>query len=376
MQVHTATGSSTNTPSGKASHIEASGSTVGTTTVNRNNVGNRPSVAPQSNRRSNRRNWEPPARTKPTPKSQPKWRAQNVPKTVPKAVPKTVPKTAPSNQRLEMLKEMLPNAPPKLLKARLRAFRDYPDEEALILALESISNRSGKAPFNSQGLGYDRVNPTQHNVSRLDSTYIQVGDCLDASRTEDSGTMECGCCFGDYSCDEMAQCDDGHLFCFGCCRKMVETSMGLQTPYTKCPDINGCEYSISNTELKRFLTSTAFNGYTSMCQMIDIQKAEIDGFERCPFCDYGVSFELSADEEPVLRCQSDSCKKATCRKCKKVAHQTGETCEDAKTLNVKHQLEEAMTAGLSDVEKAKMLAMEQLKRTHGDVNLDGYLEIS
>ncbi|KAH6586968.1 hypothetical protein BASA50_000017 [Batrachochytrium salamandrivorans] len=314
MQVHTATGSSTNTPSGKASHIEASGSTVGTTTVNRNNVGNRPSVAPQSNRRSNRRNWEPPARTKPTPKSQPKWRAQNVPKTVPKAVPKTVPKTAPSNQRLEMLKEMLPNAPPKLLKARLRAFRDYPDEEALILALESISNRSGKAPFNSQGLGYDRVNPTQHNVSRLDSTYIQVGDCLDASRTEDSGTME-----------------------------WHSVTMAI--------------FSASDAVGKWLKPAWDY--------------AEIDGFERCPFCDYGVSFELSADEEPVLRCQSDSCKKATCRKCKKVAHQTGETCEEGCQLH-----DDTFVRHKSDVEKAKMLAMEQLKRTHGDVNLDGYLEIS
>ncbi|KAJ1344849.1 hypothetical protein BSLG_000364 [Batrachochytrium salamandrivorans] len=371
MQVHTATGSSTNTPSGKASHIEASGSTVGTTTVNRNNVGNRPSVAPQSNRRSNRRNWEPPARTKPTPKSQPKWRAQNVPKTVPKAVPKTVPKTAPSNQRLEMLKEMLPNAPPKLLKARLRAFRDYPDEEALILALESISNRSGKAPFNSQGLGYDRVNPTQHNVSRLDSTYIQVGDCLDASRTEDSGTMECG----------------WHSVTMAIFSASDAVGKWLKPAWDYVRMTPLILYTLFTFPITVYLAH---------------DHAEIDGFERCPFCDYGVSFELSADEEPVLRCQSDSCKKATCRKCKKVAHQTGETCEDAKTLNVKHQLEEAMTAGLkaiqgychfndyegcqlhddtfvrhkSDVEKAKMLAMEQLKRTHGDVNLDGYLEIS
>lgn len=49
---------------------------------------------------------------------------------------------------------------------------------------------------------------------------------LDAAK-ENNELIECGCCFDDECLfEDMAPCEDGHLFCKECIRRSVEAAVG------------------------------------------------------------------------------------------------------------------------------------------------------
>jgi len=51
-------------------------------------------------------------------------------------------------------------------------------------------------------------------------------------------------------------------------------------------------------------------------QRKEIQLAELEGLEECPFCDYGAVIE--SEEEKLFRCgNEDACGVVSCRACKK-----------------------------------------------------------
>lgn len=47
----------------------------------------------------------------------------------------------------------------------------------------------------------------------------------------------------------------------------------------------------------------------------EVEAAEIDGLEECPFCEYKVVIENEA--EKLFRCQAEACGAVSCRACKK-----------------------------------------------------------
>lgn len=52
-------------------------------------------------------------------------------------------------------------------------------------------------------------------------------------------------------------------------------------------------------------------------QMDDVKKAEIDGLENCPFCEFST---VPAAEDKIFKCQNPDCMRETCRECKHEAH--------------------------------------------------------
>eukprot|EP00842_Homolaphlyctis_polyrhiza_P006997 jgi/Hompol1/887/HPOL_002591-RA len=239
-----------------------------------------------------------------------------------------------------MLTQLLPEIQPEFLSQKLQQFGGNHDREALSLVLDAVADLGADAPRVAVNGTFD----LQADDGGDDHLQLQpaAGPSAGgaAGANQDAEEIECLCCFGDYPWSEMTQCEDGHLFCFNCARQTIQTGMGLQKTDIKCPDMSGCGFGFSVAELRRFLDPKVFDGYMRLCQ-----QAEIDGFEYCPFCDYGISFDQNADEEPLFRCQNDPCNTVSCRKCKKKAHGT-DSCEDAQKNNAKHTLEEAMTMAL------------------------------
>lgn len=165
---------------------------------------------------------------------------------------------------------------------------------------------------------------------------------------EEGEGVECGCCFTTYPFSEMAQCTDTHLFCKGCVTSYTSTKVGEQNAELHCMDISGCKMAFPESELRRILPAKLFDLYEQIRQRRDIELAELEGLEECPFCDYKVVVDVDFETDKVLRCQNEECLKVSCRKCKNEDHlpKTCEEMEESKKLDGQHAIEEAMTRAL------------------------------
>ena len=72
-----------------------------------------------------------------------------------------------------------------------------------------------------------------------------------------------------------------------------------------------------DSELRRVLPEKLFELYEQIRQRRDIELAELEGLEECPFCDYKVVMDVDFQTDKVLRCQNEECGKVSCRRCQK-----------------------------------------------------------
>ncbi len=124
----------------------------------------------------------------------------------------------------------------------------------------------------------------------------------------------------------MAQCTDTHLFCKGCVTSYISTKVGEQNADLHCMDISGCKMTFPESELRRILPAKLYDLYEQIRQRRDIELAELEGLEECPFCDYKVVVDVDFETDKVLRCQNEGCLKVSCRKCKKEVEVTWKAC--------------------------------------------------
>ncbi|KAI0351122.1 hypothetical protein OH77DRAFT_1411714 [Trametes cingulata] len=197
---------------------------------------------------------------------------------------------------------------------------------------------------------------------------------------QEEGGIECGCCFSEYPFDKMVQCPDAHLFCVSCMLSYAETKLGAHDARLVCMDQSGCTLPFSDGEIRRFLSApspssslpshaSSGNGdaegegdadegkkaharakllelWERVKQRKEIEAAGLEGLEECPFCEYKVVIEN--DMERLFRCENEACGTVTCRQCKKPDH-LPKSCQevaDDKKLDIRHAIEEAMTAAL------------------------------
>ncbi|KAF8499743.1 hypothetical protein F5888DRAFT_1685256 [Russula emetica] len=185
-------------------------------------------------------------------------------------------------------------------------------------------------------------------VQKLETRQGSPVPDLTSEHLEEGEGVECGCCFTTYPFSEMAQCTDTHLFCKGCVTSYTSTKLGEQNAELHCMDISGCKMGFPESELRRILPTKLFDLYEQIRQRRDIELAELEGLEECPFCDYKVVLDVDFETDKVLTCQNEACLKVSCRKCKKEDHlpKSCEEMEEDKMLDGKHAIEEAMTRAL------------------------------
>ena len=160
-----------------------------------------------------------------------------------------------------------------------------------------------------------------------------VPDTTSQDMEEEGEGIECGCCFSSHSFvstsgfyafvllipsqSKMAQCTDTHLFCKSCVTSYASAKLGEQNSDLHCMDISGCKMAFPDSELRRVLPEKLFELYEQIQQRRDIELAEIEGLEECPFCDFKAVIDVDFETDKVLRCQNEECGKFSCRKCKK-----------------------------------------------------------
>ena len=114
----------------------------------------------------------------------------------------------------------------------------------------------------------------------------------------------------------MIQCPDAHLFCASCITLYASGLLGSHNPNIICMDQSGCKLPFPVSELRRILTAKLMELYDRVKQNKDIEAAELENLEECPFCEYKVV--IDNENEKLFRCENEECGAVTCRGCKKL----------------------------------------------------------
>ncbi|XP_065339551.1 uncharacterized protein LOC135939221 [Cloeon dipterum] len=157
--------------------------------------------------------------------------------------------------------------------------------------------------------------------------------------------LECPvCCEDECLFEDMTSCADGHLFCKNCVKQYAETSIGDNKTKFPCLDSN-CSSEFPLVILKSVLDAKAFACLARRMQTEEIRQANIQDLETCPFCEFSY---IPDENNALFECQSESCKKVSCRKCKEENHlplRCEEVEKDSET-QARRKIEEAMSEAL------------------------------
>ncbi|KAF8954518.1 hypothetical protein BDZ97DRAFT_1864738 [Flammula alnicola] len=166
---------------------------------------------------------------------------------------------------------------------------------------------------------------------------------------EDGTGIECQCCFSEYAFVKMVQCPEAHLFCSGCVSQYASTKLGEHDIEINCMHSSGCAQPFPASELRRVLSTKLMDLYERVKQQKEIEQADLEGLEECPFCEWKCVLEVSKEEEKLFRCGNEDggCGEVSCRLCKqKVGVRVLCEFEEDKHLDGRHAIEEAMTRAL------------------------------
>lgn len=172
-------------------------------------------------------------------------------------------------------------------------------------------------------------------------------------QAERDGTLqECGCCCIERPMNRMVICENRevtspHWLCFSCIKTHVETEIGQSRHKIVCIHCDGCTHGFSKTQLRLAVPQQLLDKLDQIQQDDDIRKAELEGLEECPFCDFkAICPPVDVDRE--FRCENYKCEIVSCRLCHLETH-VPLTCEEKakeKGIDARHAVEEAMTAAL------------------------------
>lgn len=122
-----------------------------------------------------------------------------------------------------------------------------------------------------------------------------------------------------------------------------------------CMDGSGCKAEFSRAEKIRFLDVQMFELFERLEQQAALRNANVEGLEKCPFCDFAAIYP-PVEVNKEFRCEVPDCGRISCRLCKLDSH-LPLTCEQYKKeqgVDERRHIEEAMTkAILRDCPKCK-----------------------
>ena len=163
---------------------------------------------------------------------------------------------------------------------------------------------------------------------------------------EEHGKVECQCCFNEAPTNRTIRCegDSIHSFCYRCIKRDAESQIGLMRYEMKCIDVSNCTAGYSRESLVAAIGLSMMAKLDSLQQQDDIMKANLDGLENCPFCEFKAIYP-PPEEDREFRCLNPDCEKVSCRLCKEETH-IPKSCKEAGEVPERRLVEEAMTAAL------------------------------
>jgi len=144
---------------------------------------------------------------------------------------------------------------------------------------------------------------------------------------KDELVIECGCCYLDFSFDDMCQCNDGHLFCLNCLRSHAEENVfGKGQFQIKCLSMEeNCEAGFSDRSLDKAIPDPAMRQRIDEYMMrASLIEASMNDTSQCPNC--AVVGTLPPNQSFV---QCPQCDHAYCHQCSEAPHMN-KTCKQVK----------------------------------------------
>jgi TRIAD3 protein (E3 ubiquitin-protein ligase RNF216) len=81
-----------------------------------------------------------------------------------------------------------------------------------------------------------------------------------------------------------------------------------------------CDDIFDLSTLQRALNADVFSKWIKKIQLAEVEKADIEGLERCPFCEFATIMDTSPEENKVFHCQDPDCGRESCRLCHELSH--------------------------------------------------------
>lgn len=109
-----------------------------------------------------------------------------------------------------------------------------------------------------------------------------------------------------------------------------------------------CEEVFPLATLQKALTANTFSKWLKRIQIAEIEKADIEGLEQCPFCPFATIMDTKPEENKLFMCQNPDCGKESCRICKEMSHiplrceEVEKDAEVRKRTYIENKMTEAM----------------------------------
>lgn len=134
--------------------------------------------------------------------------------------------------------------------------------------------------------------------------------------------MECLCCYEDVESGDAVACSPGvgggrhvpHRFCVVCVRKQIEMDVTRGFEETRCISLGNCAGMFSARTKDRVLTEATRRLDERQQLERAIAESGMQGFWRCPFCDFGAVCE-EVEGETTFWCRNPDCQRTSCRRC-------------------------------------------------------------
>ena len=101
-------------------------------------------------------------------------------------------------------------------------------------------------------------------------------------------------------------------------QRASEVAIGEGKHQLNC--LGQCDEVFSLSILQKALKAATFSKWLSRIQLAELEKADIDGLEQCPFCNFANIMDTTPEENKVFVCQNPDCGKESCRLCKEISH--------------------------------------------------------
>ena len=166
-----------------------------------------------------------------------------------------------------------------------------------------------------------------------------------SQRGPEKVTLECECCFGEYTFENMLQCTNAHLFCL---QQHVNEQFHTRNKTTfMCMDSSGTEHcqGVFNRNQLEKLPNDFLKTFDDRVARKEIERAGLQCLS-CPECGHAGVYE---GDGLFVQCGRESC---TCRFCKRCTEtkkvHKGKTCEQVakeveKKMSATNRTAEAMT---------------------------------
>ena len=193
---------------------------------------------------------------------------------------------------------------------------------------ETTDGRSGGATLNAA-------------ESQASTTSLGFGTQLEAN-------FDCGCCFTSSPASVQVTCDQGHAFCQSCVKRYVNFIVSGEGSSSFVCMSDGCSAGFSTSSL-HFVEPRRLKQLEERQQSEDVAKALAfsstdEQLHQCPFCDFKC---VIPNGNKVFECHNPSCKKQSCKLCKKIWEgHLGLPCDEVEAKDesdLRTRTEEAMT---------------------------------